>query len=283
MLNTFRLGYSTCPNDTFIFNALVHNLIFCNGFKFDPVLEDVETLNKNALYNIYDISKLSFAAIAHVADKYALLKSGAALGYGCGPIIVARKDTKLHEIIKKTVLVPGKLTTANLLLNLFISDYFNTKIETKFIVFDKIMPNIINKNADFGIVIHEGRFTLDNNNLKCLVDLGEWWENKTNLPIPLGGIVIKRDISKNIAGRIESLIKKSIEFAFNNKNIADSYIKKHANEMEKEVIDQHIKLYVNNFSKDLGESGIHAIRKLFEISRQKGLIPECNKPLFACF
>ncbi len=281
MSNTFSLGYSTCPNDTFIFNALVHDLICCDGFKFSPSLEDVETLNKKAFYNTYDISKLSFAAIAHVADKYALLKSGAALGHGCGPIIVARKDTNLHEITKKTVLVPGELTTANLLLNLFISDYFNTKIETKFIVFDRIMPNIINKNADFGILIHEGRFTLGDNNLKCLIDLGEWWENKTGLPIPLGGIVVKRDIPKNIACKIESLIKMSIEFAFNNKNMADNYIKQHANEMKKNVIDQHINLYVNNFSKDLGQSGVYAIEKLFEISRQEGLIPPCSKPLFA--
>ncbi|MBW1616604.1 MAG: 1,4-dihydroxy-6-naphthoate synthase [Deltaproteobacteria bacterium] len=270
------LAYSPCPNDTFIFYPLIRNLINTGGYKFYEVLKDVETLNKEAFKNIHNITKLSFAALGHLQDNYALLKSGAALGRGCGPLIVAREDLNMNNIKKNKIAVPGVFTTANLLLSLFLNQSPNVAP----ISFEQIMPAVSSGKFNCGVIIHEGRFTYKQYGLKALVDLGSWWENKTNLPIPLGGIAVQRELGKKHAKEFENIIKKSVEYGFANNRKAVNYIKKHAREIDDQVIKSHIDLYVNDFTLDIGEQGETAINALFETARSKGIIPKSDLPLF---
>ncbi len=271
------LGYSTCPNDTFIFYALAHNLINCEGFEFKIELQDVETLNQQAKTGMLDISKLSFATIGHLQDKYGLLHSGAALGRGCGPLVVARPGAMLSQLGGKKIAVPGLRTTACMLLGLFMSE----KPDAAPLPFDKIMPAVQRGDFDFGVIIHEGRFTFKEYGLICLLDLGQWWESRTSLPIPLGGIAIRRDLGVKTAEKVDAAIQASVKYAFNNRNKTDRYIKKHAQEMEQSVIRQHIDLYVNDFTLNLGEEGVAAVEMLFSIAGDKGLIPKSGLPVFA--
>lgn len=240
-------------------------------------LEDVETLNQQARTGMLDISKLSFAALGHLQDKYGLLRSGAALGRGCGPLVVARPGTKITQLESKKIAVPGLWTTACMLLGLFMSG----KPDVVPLPFDKIMPAIQQGSFDFGVIIHEGRFTFKKYGLVKLLDLGEWWESETSLPIPLGGIAIRRDIGQKIVQKVDAAIHASIEYAFNHRSETDSYIKKYAQEMDQAVIRQHIDLYVNNFTSELGNEGAEAIRRLFETARDKELIPQSDLPVFA--
>ncbi|MCD6271531.1 MAG: 1,4-dihydroxy-6-naphthoate synthase [Deltaproteobacteria bacterium] len=274
---SLRLGYSTCPNDTFIFYALAHNLIDCEGFEFKIELQDVETLNQQAKTCMIDISKLSFAAMGHLHDKYGLLHTGAALGRGCGPLIVARPGAKLVQLESNRIAVPGLWTTACMLLGLFISG----KPDAVPLPFDKIMPAIQKGDFDFGVIIHEGRFTFKQYGLVKLLDLGKWWESETSLPIPLGGIAIRRDLGKKTAKIVNTAINASVKYAFNNRSKTDQYIKNHAQEMEQSVIRQHIDLYVNDFTLDLGDEGAEAVEKLFFIARNRGVIPKSDLPVFA--
>ncbi len=278
MNKTLKLAYSTCPNDTFIFYALAHNLINCGNLRFDIELKDVEALNQDAKTGIFDISKLSFAALGHLQDSYGLLRSGAALGRGCGPLIVARPGTDLSRLKTEKVAVPGMWTTACLLLGLYLSD----KPAAVPMTFDRIMPSVAKEEFDFGVIIHEGRFTYEEYGLTSLLDLGKWWENKTSLPIPLGGIAIRRDIPGDIAKIIEAAIRNSVTYSFNNKGAPDEYIKKYAQEMAPLVIQQHIELYVNEFSIDLGQDGETAVDTLFSMAGNFGIMPKSNAPLFAC-
>ena len=272
-----RLGYSTCPNDTFIFYALAHNLIDCEGFKFKIELQDVETLNQQAQTGMLDISKLSFAAIGHLQDKYGLLHSGAALGRGCGPLIVARPGARPEQLELKKIAVPGLRTTACMLLGLFMSE----KPDAVPLPFDKIMPAVQRGDFDFGVIIHEGRFTFKEYGLICLLDLGKWWESRTSLPIPLGGIAIRRVLGVKTAEKVDTAIQASVKYAFNNRNKTYRYIKKHAQEMKQSVIRQHIDLYVNDFTLDLGDEGAEAVEMLFSTARDKGIIPKSDLPVFA--
>jgi 1,4-dihydroxy-6-naphthoate synthase len=256
------LAFSPCPNDTFIFYALVNGSIDCEGYEFETFLNDVETLNKKAFSNTYNITKLSFAALGHVLNKYSLLKSGGALGKGCGPLLVSRKGLKLDDIKKQKIAVPGIMTTAYLLLSLFLEKKPNAKA----LSFEKIMPAVKSKEFDFGVIIHEGRFTYKEYGLECLMDLGEWWEKKTSLPIPLGCIAIEKKLGKKTADTIEKLIKNSILYAFENKEETAFYIKKYAQEMDDKVIEQHINLYVNDFSIDMGKTGELAVKTLFDMA-----------------
>jgi 1,4-dihydroxy-6-naphthoate synthase len=278
MKKKLSLAYSTCPNDTYIFYALAHRKIDLGNLSFDIMLNDVEHLNQEAKKGIIDISKLSFAAIGHLMETYGLLRSGAALGRGCGPLIVARKGTDLNKLKSGKIAVPGLWTTANLLLSLFMDKNPNVMP----VSFDKIMPAVSSGEFDGGVIIHEGRFTFENHNLECLADLGEWWESETRQPIPLGGIVIRRDISQEIISKVQSQIRKSIEFAHLNPSQADNYIKFHSQELSEDVVSQHINLYVNKFSLDIGKEGETAIETLFAKARKRGILPDSDKNLFAC-
>ncbi len=278
MIKKLSLGYSTCPNDTFIFYALAHNKINIPDIDLSISLEDVETFNQKAKKGILDISKLSFAAIGHVQETYGLLRSGAALGRGCGPLIVAKKGVDISALKNINIAVPGMWTTANLLLGLFLPEPPKVTPMT----FDKIMPGIARGDFDAGVIIHEGRFTYENYDLICLADLGQWWEQETSLPIPLGGIAIRRDLGQKIAAAVETAIYDSVEYAFVNENEPDEYIRKHAQEMSQDVILQHINLYVNDFTLNLDIKGETAIETLFKKARNCGILPPCTKPLFAC-
>ncbi|MBW1940872.1 MAG: 1,4-dihydroxy-6-naphthoate synthase [Deltaproteobacteria bacterium] len=284
MNRPLTLGYSTCPNDTFIFYALAHNLIDCGRLEFKTELKDIETLNQYAKKGIFDISKLSFAAMGHLQKTYGLLRSGAALGRGCGPLVVAKPGYELTtgDLESKKAAIPGMWTTAAMLLGLHLSDISADKPKLFPMSFDQIMPAVSKGEFEFGVIIHEGRFTYQKYGLVSLVDLGQWWEEKTSLPIPLGGIAIRRDISPEIARTVESVINASVTYAFNNKQAADGYIKKYAQEMDPSVIRQHIDLYVNEFTIALGREGEEAIKTFFAMAKNCKLIPESNTPLFAC-
>ena len=263
------LGYSTCPNDTFIFYALAHNMINCGGLEFKVELADVETLNQHAGAGLFDVSKLSFAAIGHLLHTYGLLRSGAALGLGCGPLVIARPGFDLKQINSKKVAVPGMWTTAHMLLGLYLSE----KPDVISMPFDRIMPAVSSGDIDFGVIIHEGRFTYKEYDLISLIDLGRWWEYKTSLPIPLGGIAIRRDFPAETARKVEEAIRESVLYALNNRTATDDYVKKYAREMSPSVIRRHIDLYVNDFSVDIGKKGGDAIEKLFSMARAKGMLP----------
>lgn len=278
MEKKLTLAYSTCPNDTYIFYALAHQKIDTHGFSFSITLNDVEHLNQEAKKGIIDISKLSFAAIGHLNETYGLLRSGAALGRGCGPLLVARKGKDLSSLNTRKIAIPGLWTTAYLLLGLFM----NKRPDVISITFDKIMPAVSAGQFDYGVIIHEGRFTYENYGLDCLLDLGQWWESVTSLPIPLGGIGMRRDLPDDIICKTESVIRESIQFAHANPSAPAEYIKTHAQELSDEVIREHIALYVNEFSIDIGEAGETTIEALFARAREKGIMPNSSKPLFAC-
>jgi 1,4-dihydroxy-6-naphthoate synthase len=266
----FTLGFSPCPNDTFIFDALVNKKIRTEGLKFDVVLEDVETLNKWTLEGRLDITKLSFPAFFQSIDKYVLLDSGSALGKGVGPLLVSKSKvdsavTGENEIINeqlkdKTIVLPGAHTTANLLF----SFAFPEARQKKFMIFSGIEDSVLNDDADLGVIIHENRFTYQQRGLHKVLDLGDYWETKMHTPIPLGGIAIKRSIDKTMALKITSLIRESLELAFKNYPVISEYVKKHSQSLSEDVMRQHIDLYVNNYSLSLGEEGRSAIKTLFE-------------------
>ena len=274
--NQLTLAYSTCPNDTFIFHAMAKRLVDMQGLEFKIDLADVEALNRAAAKGVYAVSKLSFAAIGHLKGKYRILESGAALGRGCGPLIVARKEFDPQRLGEAKIAVPGHWTTANLLLGL----YLGKSVPGQAMTFDRIMPAVAGGIVDAGVIIHEGRFTYPEYDLVCLADLGQWWEAETGYPIPLGAIAVREDIDPETAQKISNIIRSSIEYAHANENESGNYIRKHAKEMEPEVIRQHIELYVNPFSMQLGKEGRRAVGELFSKARQKGIFPEYNRPVF---
>ncbi len=270
---TLSIGYSPCPNDTFIFYALAHEKLKTE-LEFSEILMDVEGLNERALNKELDITKASFYAFGFLRENYGLLHSGSALGRGCGPLIVAKKPIKLSELVHSSIAIPGKMTTAYLLLQLF-----EPCIKIVEMPFDRIMNAVSLGTVDAGLVIHEGRFTYQNYNLVKLVDLGEWWEEETGLPIPLGGILARRELGAGMIRKIDDLVKKSVEYAFRNRGQTKEYIRSNAQELDDEVIEQHIQLYVNDYTLDIGD-GIVAIEKLLETAEELNLIPHCDKPVF---
>ena len=277
------LGYSSCPNDTFIFKAIYRQLIDLNGYAFDIRHEDVETLNQQAGLGTYDITKLSVAAFGRLINQYALLRTGAALGMGCGPLIISLPGRSLDDAASPVIAVPGLGTTASHLFRFYMDDVFpGQAVETVPMPFEKVMPAVLEKKADFGVIIHEGRFVYQAMDLELKADLGQWWEDTTRLPIPLGCIAIRRDIDPAIACDIQGLIRSSIDHGFLHPHAAEEYIKEWAQELADDVIRQHIELYVNDFSKDLGQDGEAAIRAFFDRAARSGLIPEPGRPLFAC-
>ncbi|MBI5572658.1 MAG: 1,4-dihydroxy-6-naphthoate synthase [Desulfomonile tiedjei] len=275
-MTSLKIGYSPCPNDTFIFAALAEQRLDA-PLEFQPVLADVETLNQWALERRLAVTKLSFMALGSVRDSYGLLSAGGALGRGCGPLLVARPGTTLAGLDSGVVAAPGNLTTARLLLGLFCG----RTPSFKQMVFSEIMPAVARGEADFGLVIHEGRFTYPNLGLEALLDLGAWWEEKTGLPIPLGGIAIRRDLGPEVARQVDRSIRTSLETAMSAPDEAMGYVLAHAQEMDRQVVMQHIDLYVNSFGLDLGPAGRNAVETLFSIGEDAGLIPLSTLPLMA--
>jgi 1,4-dihydroxy-6-naphthoate synthase len=257
------LGFSPCPNDTFIFDALVNNKIDTEGLSFETVLEDVETLNQWALEGRLDITKLSFPAFFQVADNYVLLNSGSALGNGVGPLLLTKsaEPVSRDEIIQSAIAIPGIHTTANLLLSFAFPE---AKIKAP-MLFSNIEDAVLSGQTDLGVIIHENRFTYQQKGLHKVIDLGEYWEEKMKVPIPLGGIAIKRNIDRLISLNVDKLIRQSLEYAFQNYPGITEYVKCHSQTMSEEVMRRHIELYVNNFSINLGEEGKKAITVLFDV------------------
>ena len=258
------LGYSPCPNDTFTFDAVVNKKIDAEGLEFDVVLEDVETLNQWSFEKRLDITKLSYPAYFQNVDKYVLLNSGAALGKGVGPLLISKKNIQpsTFNFQQATIALPGKNTTANLLF----SFAYPAAKNKQHMIFSAIEDSVINEQAELGVIIHENRFTYQQKGLHKVIDLGEYWESKMNVPIPLGGIAISRSVDKEVSLKIEALIRKSIEFAFSHYPYITDYVKQHSQEMSEDVMRQHIELYVNNFSVDLGNDGKKAIETLYKVA-----------------
>ncbi|MBU2454074.1 MAG: 1,4-dihydroxy-6-naphthoate synthase, partial [Proteobacteria bacterium] len=258
-------------------------LIDLHGYGFDIGIEDVETLNQKASKGTYDITKLSFAAFGSLMDDYALLRTGSALGMGCGPMIISLPGRVINDKNTPVIAVPGMGTTAYHLFRFYMDDLFcGMEVQIIPMAFEKIMPAVIEKKADFGVIIHEGRFVYQTMGLELKADLGAWWEDKTCLPIPLGCIAVKRDMNPAVARDIQNLIGQSIDHAFLNPYLAHDYIQEYAQELNDDIIRQHIELYVNDFSKDIGKNGEAAITAFFEKARTSGLIKKSNQPLFAC-
>jgi 1,4-dihydroxy-6-naphthoate synthase len=255
------LGFSPCPNDTFIFDALVNQKIDTEGLTFEPVLEDVETLNKWALQGKLDITKLSFPAFFQSTEEYALLNAGSALGKGVGPLLITLPTKENIDIPNASVALPGINTTANLLFSFAYPQAANKQ----YLLFSAIEDAVLKGETDLGVIIHENRFTYQQRGLHKVMDLGEYWEKKMNVPIPLGGIAIRTETKRKICTLVDKLIRKSLEYAFANYPAIPDYVKQHSQTMSEEVMRQHIDLYVNNYSLELGEEGKYAIRKLYEV------------------
>jgi 1,4-dihydroxy-6-naphthoate synthase len=259
------LGFSPCPNDTFIFDALVNKKIDTAGFEFEVVLQDVETLNQWALQATLDITKLSFPAFFQSIDQYLLLNSGSALGKGVGPLLISKSEVKDQEQKMENLIIglPGLHTTANLLF----SFAYPNALKKKFMIFSSIEEAVLRGKIDLGVIIHENRFTYQQKGLYKIRDLGEYWEQQMNAPIPLGAIAIKRKLGA-AAGKVNSLIKQSLDFAYSNYPVIADYVKQHSQEMSEDVMRQHIDLYVNNYSLDLGIEGRLAIETLHDVYNQ---------------
>ncbi|MCZ6633836.1 MAG: 1,4-dihydroxy-6-naphthoate synthase [bacterium] len=274
-MHPVTLGYSPCPNDTFIFYGLVHNKIE-HAPPFKEVLEDIETLNRMALNGQLDMTKISFHALAHLRDQYCLLHSGGALGRGCGPLVIARDPLTPSDLAGKKIAIPGKLTTAALLLRLF-KPGLDDLIE---MAFDDIMKAIQKGEVDAGVIIHESRFTYPEYGLHKVIDLGEWWEETTGHPIPLGGILARRDLGTDRIGHIDQALKASVEYAHTHPDTVRDYIHQHAQEMDEQIMQQHIDLYVNDYTLDYGADGEIAIQDLMTRAESAGIIPSSRLPLF---
>jgi 1,4-dihydroxy-6-naphthoate synthase len=307
------LGFSPCPNDTFIFDAMIHQKIDTEGLSFDVVFDDVETLNQKAFRAELDITKLSFHAYAYLTEQYVLLNAGSALGFGVGPLLICENEDYIStdslqnlqppisdlrpqtSVLKPPtsdlrpqtsdlqpqtsnlrIGIPGKYTTANFLLSLALPEAKN-KIEMKFF---EIESALLNHQIDMGVIIHENRFTYQEKGLKKIIDLGEFWENLTQGPIPLGGIMVKRELPENVKQKINRIIKRSVQYAFDHPESGMDFICSLSQEMSKEVINKHIELYVNKFSIDLGEVGRNAVQTFFEQAHKLGIIPETKQNLF---
>ena len=257
----FTLGFSPCPNDTFIFDALVNKKIDTGNFHFDVRLEDVETLNELAKKENLDFTKISYGVLPLVATNYVVMNSGSALGKGVGPLLISRKPVDFDKVEEYTIAIPGENTTAHLLFSLAFPNARN-KIFKRY---DEIESSVLQSEKVLGVIIHENRFTYMERGLYKIVDLGNFWEEKTGLPIPLGGIVAKRSFDENILMKVDALIKESMEYAFENYPLITGYVRQHSQEMEPEVMKKHIDLYVNKFSINLGKDGRNAIQKFMQV------------------
>lgn len=275
------LGFSPCPNDTFIFDALIHHKVDTEGLEFDVFFDDVETLNHKVFRAEPDISKVSYHAYAYALKDYVLLNSGSALGFGVGPLLISKNPslnfkTVLEQSEKLKVAIPGKYTTANFLLGLALPNLINKELAS----FSEIEGLVLRNEADLGLIIHENRFTYQDKGLFKVIDLGEFWEEKTSCPIPLGGIVINRRIDIETQYKVDRVLRKSVEYAFDNPKSGINFIRTHAQEMDESVMFKHIDLYVNKYSIDLGKEGRRAIQTLFNQATELEIIPKVTSNLF---
>ena len=270
------IGFSPCPNDTFIFDAMVSGLIDTKGIEFEYILEDVETLNKWAAEGKLDITKLSYHAFLHTADQYALLHSGSALGKGVGPLLVASKPLDLKNIAGWKIAIPGQHTTANLLLSLAYPE----AQDKEELVFSEIENAVVDGRYDAGLIIHESRFTYRQKGLHKLLDLGDWWEQNMRAAIPLGGIVIKRSFDKDVCATVDDIIQRSLQYAWQQYPALSEFVTSNAQEMDEEVMRKHINLYVNEYTNDIGSEGRQSIQTLFEKAKAAGLIPTIPEAIF---
>ncbi|WP_419664039.1 conserved uncharacterized protein, DUF178 [Desulfosarcina variabilis str. Montpellier] len=262
------LGYSPCPNDTFMFNAIAHQAVSIPGYRLTPVLHDVQTLNRLSMDAVLDISKVSFYAYLKIKKRYRLLSSGAAMGFGCGPILVARQAMTRDDISRCRVVLPGRWTTASLLFQLWAP----VGATVSFTTYDRIFDRLASNQADCGVIIHESRFTFESAGFKPVVDLGAWWEEKTGLPIPLGGIVADRQLGNPLIEKIDETIRASIEYARTHPEKTLPYVRQHAQEMDAAVLTAHIQTFVNDFSLAIPQAGMQAIETLDRMARQAGLL-----------
>lgn len=279
-MKSVSLGYSPCPNDTFIFYALIHGKVDTKGLRFDEVLLDVETLNQKALSSELDLTKISFHAFGHLRDKYCLLHSGSALGRGCGPLVIAKNACSMKDLRMKRIAIPGNLTTAYLLLQLYDPQFALKNSNIIEMPFHEIIAAVADEKADAGLIIHESRFTYPSYGLTAVMDLGKWWEEETGLPIPLGGIALKRTLIDGPGRDIDRFLKQSVEYAFANRSEPMAYIKNHSQELSEDVISRHIDLYVNDHSIDIGKEGKKAVEELISRAEDSGIIPRINRSLF---
>jgi len=275
---TLSLGFSPCPNDCFMFDAIVNRRIDLEGLEFTERLADVEALNTSAFAGEADVTKLSYHAYAYCADRYVLLDAGSALGRNCGPLVISKRPIAREEVAagRLKIAIPGRYTTANFLFGLAFPDARN-KTE---LVFSEIEPALLRGDVDAGVIIHENRFTYQSKGLKKVIDLGEFWETETGSPIPLGGIVIRRSLPDDVKHRVNRVLRRSVEYAFANRSASLPYVRAHAQEMNEEVMYKHIDLYVNEYSIDLGAEGRRAVETLFDRARGAGIIPPAERALF---
>jgi 1,4-dihydroxy-6-naphthoate synthase len=270
------LGFSPCPNDTFIFDAMVHGRIDTEGLEFDYFLADVEELNRKAFAAETDITKMSNHAYAYVSENYLILDSGSALGFRNGPLLISKHRLDSTDLKDKKIAIPGKYTTANLLFSIAWPDAVNKKEY----LFSDIERALIDEEVDAGLIIHETRFTYHKKGLHKIADMGEFWESLTGHPIPLGSIVIKRSLPEDIMHKVNRVLRRSIEYAYRDSSASYDFVSSNAREMDSTVMNNHIKLYVNDFTVDLGEKGRNAIRELYCIAEGKNVIPHLPERIF---
>lgn len=270
------LGFSPCPNDTFIFDAMVHGRIDTEGLQFEYFLADVEELNRRAFLADVDITKMSYHAYAYAAKDYLVLDAGSALGYRNGPLLISKKLKDTKDIAGARIAIPGKYTTANLLFSIAWPD----AIQKTEYLFSDIEKAILEQEVDAGLIIHETRFTYHRKGLHKLADMGEFWENMTGLPIPLGAIVVKRDLPEDVMLKVNCIVRRSLEYAYNDSFASFDFVSGNAREMDSTVMNNHIKLFVNDFTIDLGYKGKHAVDELFRIASEKKIIPQIPERIF---
>ncbi len=275
-MSKLTLGFSPCPNDTFIFDAMVHGKIETEGLEFEVVLGDVVELNDQAFQQKLDITKLSYHAMAFCLDHYQLLNSGSALGSGVGPLLIAKKEITEKEVNSAKIAIPGKFTTANFLLSLAYPQAQNKQE----VLFSEIERMVLSGEVDAGLIIHENRFTYAQKGLKKIIDLGDFWEKHSGSLIPLGGIVTRRSFDSELQQKVDRVLKRSILYAAAHPSASKNYVRMHAQEMDEGVTKQHIDLYVNQYSIDLGIEGRTAVETLFEKAIEKNIIKKITQPIF---
>lgn len=272
------LGFSPCPNDCFMFDAMVHRRIDLEGLEFDVRMADIEALNAAAFVSQIDVTKLSFHAYAYCIGNYVLLDAGSALGRNCGPLLISKREISRDEVARGDlrIAIPGQYTTANLLMSLA----FPRATRKSQWLFSDIEAAVLDGTVDAGLIIHENRFTYAAKGLKKIIDLGEYWESETSAAIPLGGIVINRALPEDVQQKVNRIMRRSVEYAFANRTASLPFVRANAQEMSEDVMYQHIDLYVNEYSIDLGDEGRRAVEVLFERAREVGVIPAVGQEIF---
>jgi 1,4-dihydroxy-6-naphthoate synthase len=264
-----RVGHSPDPDDAFMFYALAHDKLDTGDLRFEHQLQDIETLNRRALAGELEVTAVSLHAYAHLLDKYALLPSGCSMGDRYGPMVVARKPLAVEDLGRLKIAVPGTLTTAFLALRLLLPDGFQYEV----VPFDQILDAVAQGKFDAGLIIHEGQLTFQNQGLHLIVDLGVWWHEKTGLPLPLGGNVVRRDLGVETMRQISRLLKASIQYALDHRSDALDYSLRYARDMDKALADQFVGMYVNDWTLDYGPRGREAVRRLLTEAHKAGVIP----------